>query len=132
MGDERENKTQDTTVANWAGAEDKRLTDRHTLVLDTEVHFREQYVKGMFRCRTGNIGLSGVFLPSKEMPIISKTDIELVFYVHTRFDPDQYRINAKVVRIATEGAALVFCPEDEQQIPELRRFLLKAKVASRQ
>jgi len=132
MGSEKKNKTQNTKMANWPGAEDKRQADRYTLTLDTDVHFHEQYVKGMFRCRTGNIGLNGVFLPSEKMPIISKTDIELVLYAHTRPDPDQYRINARVVRTAADGAALVFCPEDEQQIQGFRHFLLKAKVVNRQ
>ncbi len=127
-----DNKTQNIKTAGQPEAEDKRLAHRHTLELDTEVHFHEQYVKGMFRCRTGNIGLNGVFLPSEKMPIISKTDIELVFHAHTRADPMQYRISAKVVRTAADGAALIFCPEDEQQIQEFRHFLLKAKVASRQ
>ncbi len=133
MGGEKKNKTQDTKAASRSRAEDKRLTDRHTLVLNTEVHFHEQYVKGMFRCRTANIGLNGVFLPSEKMPITSKTDIELVFYAHSRPGPGhQYRINAKVVRTAADGAALVFCPEGEQQIQDFRRFLLKAKIADRQ
>jgi len=127
-----ENKTQDTKTASGPEAEDKRLTHRHRLELDTEVHFHEQYVKGMFRCRTGNIGLSGVFLPSEKMPIISKTDIELVFHACTQADSIQYRIPAKVVRTAADGAALAFCPQDEQQIQDFRCFLLKAKVANRQ
>ncbi|HHI92969.1 MAG TPA: PilZ domain-containing protein [Gammaproteobacteria bacterium] len=132
MGSENKGKTQDTETANGSGAEDKRRTDRHTLALDTEVHFHEQSVKGMFRCRTGNIGLDGVFLPSEQMPIISKTNIELVFHAHAQPDSKQYRIAAKVVRTAADGAALVFCPEDDQQVQGLRHFLLKAKVASRQ
>ncbi|MCF6338598.1 MAG: PilZ domain-containing protein [Gammaproteobacteria bacterium] len=127
-----DNKTQNTKRAGRPETEDKRLAHRHTLELDTEVHFHEQYVKGMFRCRTGNIGLNGVFLPSEKMPIISKTDIELVFHAHAGADPAQHRISAKVVRTAADGAALVFCPKDEQQIQEFRHFLLKAKVASRQ
>jgi len=132
MGGEKKNKTQDTKTADQPEVGDKRQAYRHTLELDTEVHFHEQYVKGMFRCRTGNIGLSGVFLPSEKMPIIIKTDIELVFHALTQTDPEQYRVPAKVVRTAEDGAALVFCPENEQQIQDFRRFLLMAKVASRQ
>ncbi len=127
-----DNKKQNTKTAGRPEAEDKRLTHRNTLKLNTEVHFHEQFVKGMFRCHTGNIGLNGVFLPSKEMPIISKTEIELVFHIHTQPDPKQYRISAKVVRTGADGAALVFCPEDEQQIQAFQHFLLKAKMASRQ
>jgi PilZ domain len=112
--------------------EDKRLDHRHTLELDTEVHFNEPHVKGMFRCRTSNIGLSGAFLPSDKMPITSKTDIELVFHACTQPVPKQYAINAKVVRSAEDGAALVFCPKDEQQVQDFRRFLFEAKVAARQ
>ncbi len=133
MSSENNDKIQNTTTAySTKKMADKRQNHRHTLELDTEVHFREQYVKGMFRCRTGNIGLSGVFLPSEEMPIISKTDIELVFHIHTQADSTYYRIAAKVVRTAPDGAALVFCPEDDQQTQDFRHFLLKAKVASRQ
>ncbi len=42
---------------------EKREDHRHTLALDTEVHFSEQNVEGMFRCRTKDIGLHGAFLP---------------------------------------------------------------------
>jgi len=132
MSSENEGKVQDAKAVSQPRAEDKRMTHRHTLALDTEVHFHEQYVQGMFRCRTGNIGLHGVFLPSEKMPITCKTDIELVFHAHTRPDSKQYRISAKVVRTAVDGAALAFCPEDERQMQDFRRFLLKAKVASRQ
>jgi hypothetical protein len=110
---------------------DKRVSHRHTLALDTEVHFHEQFVKGMFRCCTGNIGLSGAFLPSKDMPLTRKTDVELVFHARARSQPNRYCMNAKVVRTSEEGAALVFCPESEQQIEDFRRFLFKAKVANR-
>jgi PilZ domain len=112
--------------------EDKRLDHRHTLALDTEVHFSEPHVNGMFRCRTSNIGLSGAFLPSEKMPITSKTDIELVFHARTQPTPKQYAISAKVVRSAKDGAALAFCPRDEQQVQDFRRFLFEAKVAARQ
>lgn len=121
-----------TVVEGQPRAGDKRLVHRHTLALDTEVHFHEQFVKGMFRCRTSNIGLNGVFLPSDKMPITRKTDIELVFRAEAQPKSKQYSISAKVVRNATDGAALVFCPENEQQIQGLRRFLLKAKVANRE
>lgn len=107
---------------------DQRRTHRHTLVLDTDVHFHEPSVKGMFRCRTGNIGLHGVFLPSENIPITRKTDVELVFHSPNPIPSNKYSINAKVVRTAIDGAALVFCPEDEQQIQDLRRFLFKVKV----
>ncbi len=114
------------------GQRDKRRTHRHTLSLDTEVHFREQSVKGMFRCRTRDVGLMGAFLPSENMPITPKTDIELVFYARTRGQPRRYSLQAKVVRTANDGAALVFCPENKGQREEFRRFLLRAKVASRE
>ena len=108
---------------------DKRRTHRHTLALDADVHFREPSVNGMFRCRTGNIGLNGVFLPSENMPITSETAVELVFHSSSSATSSKYAINAKVVRNTADGAGLVFCPEDEQQVQGLRRFLLKAKVA---
>lgn len=130
MGDKNKDKTKYADAARLSGDE-QRQTHRHTLALDTEVHFREQYVKGMFRCRTSNIGLGGVFLPSESMPIDNKTDIELVFNARCESSPTQYSINAKVVRNTVDGAALVFCPVDEQQLQSFRHFLLKAKVASR-
>jgi len=113
-------------------AEDKRMAHRYALALDTEVHFYEPVVKGMFRCRTSNIGLSGVFLPSDKMPITSKTDIKLVFRVRPQSKSNKYSISAKVVRNAADGAALVFCPTDEKQIQDLHHFLLKAKTANQQ
>ena len=111
-------------------AADKRLAHRHTLALDTEVHFHEQFVNGMFRCRTSNIGLKGVFLPAENMPLTRKSDVELVF--HAQSQAKRYCMNAKVVRTSDEGAALKFYPCDEKQIQDFRRFLFKAKVASRQ
>jgi hypothetical protein len=108
------------------------VTHRHTLALDTEVHFCEQFVKGMFRCRTGNIGLHGAFLPSKDIPLTRKTNVELIFHAHARSKPKHYCMNAKVVRASEEGAALVFCPDNDKQVQDFRRFLLKAKVANRQ
>ncbi len=110
---------------------EKRSEYRHTLALDTEVHFREQFVEGMFRCHTRDIGLGGVFLPSDTLPIIKKTDIELVFLVQSQPLFQQHRVPAKVVRTSGEGAALSFSGLTEKQRKELRHFLLRAKVASR-
>ena len=112
-------------------AGDKRQAHRHTLVLDTEVHFHEQHVEGMFRCRTANIGLAGAFLPAENMPITGNTDIELVFHAQTRLKPKKYRMSAKVVRIAKDGTGIIFHPLDEKQMQDFRRFLFKAKVAAR-
>lgn len=130
MGNKNKDNTTHVEPALRQGDE-QRQTHRHTLALDTEVHFREQYVKGMFRCRTRNIGLGGVFLPSESMPIDRKTDIELVFNARSDSSQQQYSINAKVVRNTADGAALAFCLDDEKQIQDFRHFLLKAKVASR-
>lgn len=132
MGGEKIGGTKWLKTAKPSVAADKRVAHRHTLALDTEVHFHEPFVKGVFRCRTSNIGLQGAFLPAENMPITSKTDVELVFYARTRSKPKHYCINAKVVRTAADGAALVFCPDDEKQVQDFRRFLFKAKVASRQ
>jgi len=95
------------------------------------VHFREQFVEGMFRCRTRNVGLGGVFLPSDKIPIVEKTDIELVFLVHSQPLLQQHRVPAKVVRTSSDGAALSFFDLSDEQRTELRRFLLRAKVAAR-
>ena len=110
---------------------EKREDHRHTLALDTEVHFSEQNVEGMFRCRTKDIGLHGAFLPSKVMPIDSKTDVELVFQAPTHPVPKQYRLQAQVVRTSDNGAGLVFSRLDHDQQQDFRRFLFKAKVAAR-
>lgn len=132
MGSKKKGQTKGARPPSQTQVEEKRLEHRHTLVLETEVHFHEQFVKGMFRCRTSNIGIDGVFLPSDKMPITRITNIELVFRDSTKLRPKKYRIAAKVVRNSAEGAALVFCPKDEKQVQEFRRFLLKAKVANRQ
>lgn len=132
MGGKKIGGTKWSKTADSLKKPDKRRTHRHTLVLDTDVHFHEPSLKGMFRCHTGNIGLNGVFLPSENMPITSKTDVELVFHSQGTARSAEYSINARVVRNAADGAALVFCPEDEQQIQGLRKFLLKAKVGHQQ
>lgn len=110
---------------------EKRGDHRHTLALDTEVHFHEQNVAGMFRCRTKNIGLQGAFLPSKSMPIDSKMDVELVFLARTRSTPKQYRLQAQVVRTSDNGAGLIFPKLNNDQQQDFRRFLFRAKVAAR-
>ena len=123
----------ETTGGNNRGVKefqrDQRTDHRHSLELDAEVHFREQALKGMFRCCTSNIGLHGAFLPAKNLPITDKTEIDLVFF--SRAKPKQYRLCAKLVRIQGDGAAVVFCPNDEDQVQDFRRFLFKAKVAAR-
>lgn len=106
-----------------------RLNDRYNLELDTEVHFQEQLLDGMFRCRTSNIGLHGVYLPAKDLPINDKTKIDLVFLARTRPEPQQFRVPAKLVRLEKEGAALSFSPKNEEQTQDFRRFLTRAKVA---
>jgi hypothetical protein len=111
--------------------QDKRTDHRHTLELDTEVHFRENSLNGMFRCRTSNIGLQGAFFPAQNLPITDNTEINLVFHARTRSRPKFYRLSAKLVRLQDNGAALVFCPDDEEQGRDFRRFLLKAKIAAR-
>ena len=108
---------------------EQRTDHRHTLALDAVVHFREQYVEGMFRCQTSNIGLHGVFLSSHDIPINDKTDVELVLLANIRYEPKQHRLKAKVVRASSDGAALSFSGLDDLQIRDFRRFLLKAKVA---
>jgi len=81
---------------------DKRADHRHTLELDTEVHFREQALKGMFRCCTSNIGLRGAFIPAKNLPITDKTEIDLVFLARTKPKVKQYRLCAILVRLQSE------------------------------
>lgn len=110
---------------------DKRAEHRHTLELDTEVHFREQALNGMFRCRTSNIGLRGAFFPANNLPITDRTEIDLVFFAQTKPKAKQYRLCAKLVRLQEDGAAVVFYPNDEEQAQDFRRFLFKAKVAAR-
>ena len=110
---------------------EKRGDHRHTLALDTEVHFNEKNVEGMFRCRTKNIGLQGAFLPSKAIPITSDTNIELILMAGTHPVPKQYRLQAHVVRSSDEGTGLVFSELNNEQQLDFRRFLYKAKVAAR-
>ncbi|NOX75428.1 MAG: PilZ domain-containing protein [Gammaproteobacteria bacterium] len=107
---------------------EKRSEYRYTLALDTEVHFREQFVEGMFRCRTRDIGLGGIFLPSDALPIVKKTDIELLFLVQSQPLLQPHRVRAEVVRINGEGAALSFSGLTDAQRKKLRRFLLRAKI----
>ena len=114
---------------------EQRMEHRYTLALGVEVHFREQYIEGMFKCQTSNIGLHGAFLPSRGIPINDKTDVELVLL--SIISPDnsklkQLRLKAKVVRASSDGAALFFSDLDDQQVRDFRHFLLKAKVAARQ
>jgi len=118
------------TAPQTAYAPEKRVDDRHPLELDTEVHFQEQFLTGMFRCRTSNIGLHGVYLPAKNLPINDKTSIDLVFLARTHPEPQQFRLSAKLIRLEKEGAALSFSPTDEKQAQNFRRFLLHAKVAA--
>lgn len=125
-------KTSDRISSHSSGGRnEQRLDHRHTLALDTEVHFHEQHVEGMFRCRTSNIGLRGAFLPAEHLPIDSTTDIDLVFHATTQPERKKYCMNAKIVHISGDGAGVMFCPVDDQQLTNFRRFLLKAKVAAR-
>jgi len=110
---------------------EKRGDFRHTLALETEVHFHEQNIAGMFRCRTKNIGLNGTYLPSKAMPISSDMDVELVFVAHSHVAPKRYRLKAQVVRSTDNGAGLVFPKLNSDQQQDFRRFLFRAKVAAR-
>lgn len=132
MAEEKIGETKWSKKPTQSRSADKRLAHRHTLALDTEVHFHEQFVKGMFRCRTSNIGLKGAFLPAENMPLTRKTDVELVFHARAQSQINRYTMTAKVVRTSKKGAALKFSPDDEKQVEDFRRFLLKAKVASRQ
>ena len=110
---------------------EKRGDHRHTLALDTEVHFNEQSVANMFRCRTKNIGLQGAFLPSKSMPINSNTNVEVVFRASAPSILKQYRLQAQVVHTSDDGAGLVFSPLDREEQKQFRQFLFRAKVAAR-
>lgn len=110
---------------------EQRAGDRHTLALDTEVHFRERALNGMFRCRTSNIGLQGAFLPADHLPVIPTTEIDLVFHARTRPQARHFRLCARLVRLQENGAAVTFCPADEDELREFRRFLLRAKIAAR-
>jgi c-di-GMP-binding flagellar brake protein YcgR len=111
---------------------EKRREHRHTLRLTTEVHLNEQPLEGMFRCRTENIGLTGAFLPSDDLPLVQKSDVELVLHAVTKSAPTQYHIHAEVVRTTNGGAGLRFTQLDPQEQKKFRRFLLEAKIAARQ
>jgi hypothetical protein len=112
-------------------AEDLRAEHRHTLALDTEIHFQEQCVNGMFRCRTSNIGLSGAFFSSEHMPLNGKSEVEVVFRAPAQASQKHYRLSATVVRSSNTGAALSFASIDDAQRQDFRRFLLQAKIAAR-
>lgn len=113
-------------------AKEKRREHRHTLRLATEVHFNEQPLAGMFRCRTENIGLTGAFLPAHDLPLTPESDVELVLHAVTKPVPQKYQIRAEVVRTAESGAGLRFADLDPEQQKQFRRFLLEAKIAARQ
>lgn len=110
---------------------DKRDDYRHSLALDTEVHFEELSIRAMFRCRTKNIGLQGVFLPSNSLPVYNRMNVELVIIAPAESEVGNYCISASVVHSSDMGAGLVFSGLDDQQRREFRRFLLRAKVAAR-
>jgi hypothetical protein len=110
--------------------ENKRRDHRHTLVLDTEVHFSEWMLEGMFRCQTENIGLGGTYLPAQDLPISQETDVELVFYAGTE-EHKSYHLRAEVVRTDDQGAGLRFPELGTQESLAFRRFLLEAKIAAR-
>jgi len=110
---------------------EKRVDFRHTLALETEVHFHEQNITGMFRCRTRNIGLNGTYIPTKATPINSAMVVELVFVANSHSTPRQYRLKAQVVRSTDDGAGMVFPKLNYDQQQEFRRFLFRAKVAAR-
>jgi c-di-GMP-binding flagellar brake protein YcgR len=108
----------------------KRREHRHTLALDTEVHFSEWMLEGMFRCQTENISLGGTYLPAQDLPISQETDVELIFHAGTE-ERKSYHLRAEVVRTDDEGAGLRFPELDSQESLAFRRFLLEAKIAAR-
>ena len=114
---------------------EKRKAHRHTLTLETEVHFVEQDVLGMFRCHTQNIGVNGAFLPSGVLPVESRMFVEVVFKsvinprVHRHHR--EYRLQAQVIYHSDIGAGLEFKMLDREHVKDFRRFLYKAKVAAR-
>lgn len=110
---------------------EKRGDFRHTLALETEVHFHEKNIAGMFRCRTKNIGLNGAYLPTNAIPVSSNMDVELVFVAHSHATPKRYLLKAQVVRSTDNGVGLVFSKLDGDQQQDFRRFLFRAKVAAR-
>jgi hypothetical protein len=85
----------------------------------------------MFRCRTKNIGLNGVYIPSKAVPIKLDMDVKLIFVANSYSTPERYRLKAQVVRFSDSGAGLVFPKLNNDQQQEFRRFLFRAKVAAR-
>ncbi len=111
--------------------QDQRKAYRHTLVLDTEVHCHESSQQAMFRCRTENIGMGGVFLPASGMLLEKAVDVELVLHFPATPMPIEYRIQAQVVRTSDAGAGLRFSPLNREHQRQFRRFLLEAKVAAR-
>lgn len=111
--------------------EEQRKTDRHGLSLNTEVHYSETELHGMFRCRTQNIGLGGAFIAAAGLPLDSGTAVELVLNAEPAPSRDTFRVQARVVRVTDDGVGLSFndlSPEDSRVF---RRFLLQAKVARR-
>jgi len=110
--------------------QEQRMTYRHSLALETEVHCNGSSVQAMFRCRTQNIGIGGVFLPASELPLEPSVDVELVFHLSSN-QAREFRMRAQVVRTTEEGAGLRFPALDRESQRQFRLFLMEAKVAAR-
>ncbi len=108
---------------------ERRWTTRTELDLDVEVAVEDGEV---FQARTRDIGLGGVFVHTAEGADLEHgDDVELVFRLpqesgnslFSESGEGQYRIRARVVRLTSAGAGLMFRDFDATAFRSLQKVM---------
>lgn len=101
---------------------ERRWTERTSINVPVDLSYGGVQTED---CRTRDIGLGGVFveLPG-ETNLAGETAVELTFKLGTSPNVTKHRINARVVRVAEDGAGMMFRDFDAIAFRSLQEVLL--------
>lgn len=116
-------------ILTWPGKVDasrggktmeRRWTTRRKLGLEVDVVFEGGHLSG---CQTRDIGLGGVFVKTGDRVLPDDQPVEVRFKLQGPVEVEEHKIRAKVVRLVSGGAGLMFRDFDAGAFRSLQRVL---------
>jgi len=101
---------------------EQRWSQRRSVNLDVDIVYGDETLAS---CHAVDVGLGGVFLEfdDQQQPPIYSKDVELLFYLSGRREGTKHRLNARVVRSATNGVGLSFKDFDTRAFRSLQEIM---------
>jgi c-di-GMP-binding flagellar brake protein YcgR len=108
----------------------ERTQHRHTLSLHMEVYRSAKDKEPLFKCRTRNIGLSGVNIRNRDKGIRKGSKVIVLLKADCRSVRKEFPIEATVVWKSPTAIGMAFSAVNKREQQEFKRFLFEAKISS--